>query len=136
MLDWITNLAVPEGLITAQGFPKVFAWLDRYRAAVAKAKATANGPTALDGQGAADAILRSDFGQSRVSVDPNDVTGLKEGTEVEFYPVDWLTGHRDRGRLVGLTTDEVTIAAPSKKDVEVHIHAPRAGFKIKETKKN
>jgi hypothetical protein len=136
MLNFTNALAVPEGLITAKIFPKVFAWLDRYEAAIEKAKSSAHAPTELDGQSAADAVLRSDFGQSKLSVDPNDPTALKEGTEVEVYPADWLTEHKERGRLVGLTADEVTIAVGSKKDVEIRVHAPRTDFKIREMGEN
>lgn len=136
MLDFVRGMPVPKGLITAEVFPKVFSWLDRYQAAIEKAKSSAHEPRTLDGQAVADSILRSDFGQSQLTVDAKDPTGLKEGTEVEIYPADWLTEHKDRGRLVGLTAHDVTIAVQSKKDVEMRIHAPRTGFKIRETRKN
>jgi len=35
-----------------------------------------------------------------------------------MYPADWVTDHRDRGRLVGLPVDEVRIAVKNKKDVD------------------
>jgi hypothetical protein len=130
VLDFMSGMQLPEDLISAKVFPKVFAWLDRYRAAIEKAKSSASEPTKLDGESAASNILRSDLGLSRVSVDDHDPTGLNEGEEVEMYPADWLTEHRDRGRLVGLTANEVTIAVEGKKDVEIRIHAPRTGFKI------
>ncbi|KAF2822895.1 hypothetical protein CC86DRAFT_299529 [Ophiobolus disseminans] len=132
MLDFISGMQLPEDLISATLFPKVFAWLDRYRAAVDKAKSSASQPTKLDGQAAAEHILRSDFGHSSCSVDANDPAGLRDGIEVQIYPADWVTEHKDQGRLVGLSADEVTIAVKSKKDVEIRIHAPRTGFKTKE----
>lgn len=123
-------MQLPSKLISEKQYPKVFAWLTRYRAACEAAKASAPKPTTLEGQAAADHILRSEFAESRGSVDENDPLGLKEGVEVEVYPADWVTEHRDRGRLVGLTPDEVTIAVESKAGVEFRVHAPRTGFKV------
>jgi hypothetical protein len=132
MLEFVSGMQLSKDTISNEIFPKVFAWFDRYQAAVEKAKATAQHPTTLDGQAAADHILGSEFGHSKISVDTKDPTGLREGVEVEIYPADWGTEHRDRGRLVGLAPDEVTIAVKSKENVEFRIHAPRTGFKIKE----
>lgn len=132
MLEFANGMLVPSELISANVFPRVFAWLDRYRAAIDEAKSSAPEPTKLDGQAAAEHVLRSDFGRSEMSIDEKDPTGLRAGVEVEIYPGDWVTEHKDRGRLIGLTVDEVIIAVRSEKDVEIRIHAPRTGFKIKE----
>ncbi|KAH7081390.1 hypothetical protein BKA63DRAFT_207414 [Paraphoma chrysanthemicola] len=132
MLDFVSGMELPENLISAKTFPKTFAWLDRYRAAVDQAKTSGREPTTLDGQAAADRIHRSEFGLAKVSVAGDDPTGLREGIDVEVFTADWVTEHKDRGRLVGLASDEVTIAVKSKENVEIRIHAPRTGFKIKE----
>ena len=53
---------------------------------------------------------------------------------VQVYPTDGggFT-HKDVGRLVKLTKDEVAIAVRSEtNDTEVHVHAPRWGFKVEE----
>ncbi|KAF2030913.1 hypothetical protein EK21DRAFT_100055 [Setomelanomma holmii] len=131
MLDFVTGLQLPENLISAKTFPRTFAWLDRYQAAVEKAKKSGPEPTALDGQAAADHIHRSEFGRAKVSVDGEDPTGLRDGANVEIFTADWVTEHKDRGRLVGLTADEVTIAVTSKENAVIRVHAPRTGFKIK-----
>jgi hypothetical protein len=131
MLDFVSSMQLPENLVSARIFPRTFAWLERYRAAVEQAKTSGPEPTTLDGQAAADHILRSEFGLAKVSIDGEDPTGLREGTNVEVFTADWVTEHRDRGRLVGLASDEVTIAVKSKESVEIRIHAPRTGFKIK-----
>ncbi|KAH7410101.1 hypothetical protein DE146DRAFT_338606 [Phaeosphaeria sp. MPI-PUGE-AT-0046c] len=130
MLDFATSMQLPPN-ISEKTFPRVFAWLERYRAAVEQAKSSSSQPATLDGQAAAKSILVSELGHPHVQVDRDDPASLDEGTEVEIYPGDWVTGHKDRGRLVGLTTDEVTIAVKSKGDVELRIHAPRTGFKIR-----
>jgi hypothetical protein len=132
MLEFVTGMNLPEDIISEKVFPRAFAYFDRYRAAVEKAKSDAPPPTPLDGPAAAEQIHRSEVGLATVSFDTNDPTGLKEGTEVEMYPADWSTEYRDRGRLVGLALDEVTISVKSKGNVELRVHAPRTGFKIKE----
>jgi hypothetical protein len=132
MLDFANDLQLPQDVVSKQIFPRTFAWLERYHAAVDKAMSTVSQPRALDGQAAAKHILTSGLGLSAVSVDRDDPASLSEGAEVEVYPADWVTEHRDQGRLVGLTQDEVTIAVKSKGDDEIRIHAPRTGFKIRE----
>lgn len=130
MLEFAAGLQLPEEVISEKIFPKTFAWFERYRAAVEKAKSSAPEPTTLDGEAAAKCIHTSESGQVKLSVDEKDPTGLKAGTEIEVYGADWGTEHRDSGRLVGLTPDEVTIAVKSKGGAEIRIHAPRTGFKI------
>lgn len=125
-------MQLPPDVVSEKLYPKAFAWLARYRAAREKAKASAPKPTALDGQAAADVILGSEFAETGGSVDESDPLGLKAGVEIEMYPADWGTEYRDRGRLVGLTPNEVTIAVKSKGGVEFRVHAPRTGFKVKE----
>lgn len=129
-------MELAKSLISKELFPRTFAWMARYRAAIEKAKSAAPEPTKLDGQAAADRILRSEATDPQVVVDKADPTGLAEGTEVEIYAADWGTEHRDRGRLVGLTPDEVIIAVKSKGNVEIRVHAPRIGFKIEKIGRN
>jgi hypothetical protein len=130
MLDFVAGMGLPQNLISEKIFPKTYAWFERYRAAVEKAKSSAPEPTTLDGEAAAKYIHASETGQSKLSVDENDPTGLREGSEIEVYGADWGTDYRDRGQLVGLSPDEVTIAVKSRAGAEIRIHAPRTGFKI------
>jgi hypothetical protein len=132
LLDFVSDMDVPKSTISVQIFPKTFAWLARYRAAVDAAKSASPKPMKLDGQGAADRLHRSELIQANAGFDHSDPTGLKEEIEVEIYAADWGSEHKDRGRLVGLTSDEVTVAVKSKRHVEIQVHAPRNGFKIKE----
>jgi hypothetical protein len=131
MLDFISGMQLPEDVVSERIFPRTFAWLTRYRAAVEKAKSTASEPRTVDGEAAAKSILTSGFGHTPVSVDGDDPASLSEGSQVQVYPADWVTEHKDQGRLVGLAPDEVTVAVKSKGDVEIRIHAPRTGFKIR-----
>jgi hypothetical protein len=132
MLEFVAGMQLPSDIISKEIFPRVFTWFEKYRAAVEEAKSNTGQPTPLDGPAAADRIHRSEFGLPEISFDEEDPAGLKEGADVDIYPADWGTEYRDRGRLVGLAPDEVTIAVKTKGNVELRIHAPRTGFKIKE----
>lgn len=77
-------------------------------------------------------ITGADYVGDEDGVDPKDPLGLEKGQDVEMWPTDTGFKHRDRGRLVSLTRDEVVIAAQSKVGgKEVRIHAPRSGFRVK-----
>ncbi|KAF1915838.1 hypothetical protein BDU57DRAFT_515600 [Ampelomyces quisqualis] len=132
MLDFVDGMQLPQDVISDKIFPRVYAWFERYRAAVDEAKSKAAQPAVLNGQDAAKRIRMSELELSQTVFDGADPAGLKEGTDVEIYPADWVTEHRDRGRLVALSADEVTIAVESREAVEIRIHAPRTGFKIRE----
>lgn len=57
--------------------------------------------------------------------------GLKKNQDVESWPIDTGSNHRDRGRLVALTSKEVVVVSQSKVGgKEVHIHHPRTNFTI------
>lgn len=132
LIDFVSDMELPRQVISDKVFPGTFSWIARYRAAVEKAKAANPKPALLDGQQAADHVFRSDRAYSHAAVDSDDPSDLKKGIEVEIYAADWGTEHRDSGRLVGLSPDEVTIAVKSQGDVEIRVHAPRTGFKVKE----
>jgi len=71
------------------------------------------------------------FAEKESSVEENDPIGLKKGTEVEVWPIDTGVRHRDHGRLVGLTRDEVVLSVRSEADgKEVRVHFPRTNFSI------
>lgn len=103
---------------------------------VEKAQAQAGKALRLQGVDAVQAVLSSDFTDKQLSVDSNDPVQLKEGTSVEVFPTDgggFMDKDKDRGRLIKLTKDEVAIAVQSEKgDKELHIHAPRWNFRIRE----
>jgi hypothetical protein len=123
-------MQLPPNIISNKVFPRTFAWLARYRAAVAKAKAAAPKPTEMNGHSAAEHIHGAELFDLQLSIDHSDPLALDEEMNVEIYPADWGTEYRDRGRLLGLTPNEVTIAVKDKRDIEIRIHAPRTGFKI------
>lgn len=123
--------ALPPNVVSQMQFPKVFAWIQRFRAALKATKSTAPKPVSLKGQEAVKAILNSDFAEPKGTVDANDPLGLKEGMEVELYPTDSGFTHHDRGHLVTLTPNEITVATRSKDESkEIRVHAPRSGFRV------
>jgi len=130
--DWLNGLkgALPQELISSTSYPKVFAWIARFNNALKAAKAKAPKPAALKGDAAAQRVLSAPFVDKDLSVDPADPLGLQQGTEVEVFPIDSGTNHRDQGRLIGLTENEIVLSIQAK-GKEVHLHWPRSGFRIK-----
>ncbi|MCJ1468581.1 hypothetical protein MMC07_007210 [Pseudocyphellaria aurata] len=130
---WVVELkgALPPSLISGEQFPKVYSWIDRFSKAISSAKASAPKPTTLRSAEAIKHILQADFAESEGQVDENDPVGLKKDQDVESWPIDTGSNHRDRGRLVALTSTEVVLASPSKVGgKEIHIHHPRTSFTI------
>lgn len=130
---WLTELkgALPAKIISEKQYPKVFAWIGRFRQAIANAKAIAPKPMRLKGADAIKKILAAGFAEADEALDSNDPTGLQRGEDVQVWPTDSGFLHKDRGRLVSLTADEVVIATQSKVGgKEVHIRTPRHGFRI------
>lgn len=133
--DWLAQMegAFPAEMISARLFPRTFSWMARFRKVVKEARESNAQRVAKEVKGgeALRHVERSAF--EEVEVDEDDPTGLREGTEVQVWPIDSGSSHRDRGKLVGLTKDEVVISARTKDEgKEVRIHAPRWGFRIKQ----
>lgn len=116
-------------MISAKQFPKTFAWVDRFSKVVGEAKAKAPKVTTLKGPQAAKSITEANF--NVVKVDEGDPLGLRAGQEVEVWPTDSGSSHKDRGTLVGLTANEVVIATKAQGGKEVRIHCPRTNFRIR-----
>lgn len=136
---WLLSLkgALPEDLFSKEQYPRTHAWIERFSAAIAKAKASVPKATTLKGEEAVQRVTEAGFAEALGKVDEKDPIGLKEGQEVELWPTDTGFTHKDRGRLLSLTKDEVVIAAKTKiSEKEVRIHAPRAGFGIRAVREN
>ena len=128
----VSTLAPPKELFTEEFYPKVYSWRNRFKEALEAAKSTAPKPVTLEGSDAVSAVLAADFSDKDLIVDANDPLQLKAGVEVKVFPTDGGGySHRDEGRLVKLTKDEVAIAVQSEQGAkEVHIHAPRWHFRV------
>jgi hypothetical protein len=126
--------ALPAEYISAERFPKTFKWIERFDAAVMAAVKENGKAKALSGAEAAEKIGSEGFAEKESSVDESDPSGLKKGTEVEVWPIDSGFSHKDRGKLVGLTTKEIVIEGRMEGGKGVRIHCPRHGFRIKRLK--
>jgi hypothetical protein len=130
---WLTTLpgALPPNIISPKQFPKVFAYIKRFEAAMKAAAKKAGKPKTIKGSEALQILSSSDFAEPEGSVDENDPTGLKKGQEIEVFPIESGFNRRDRGTLVRLDGHEVVVDGKTKDGVAVRIHAPRHGFRVK-----
>ena len=134
VFDWLIGLkgALPRDLISEKHYPKVFAWVERFNTAMKAARSAGPKPTTLKGDAALYRITHADFAEDYTTVDEQDPLGLKKGQEVEIWPTDSGSGHRDRGTLVGLTEVEVVVVVRSEEEgKEIRLHCPRTNFRIR-----
>lgn len=120
--------------ISAQHFPKVFSWIDRFEATVTAAAKSMGQPATIKGKEAAERIAKAEFAEKSGEVDPKDATGLRRGQEIEVFPIDSGFNNKDRGTLLALNTKEIVIETRTEKGGVVEIHAPRHGFRVKALK--
>lgn len=132
-LDWL--LGVPGGLesiyFNDKIYSKTYAWVERFRSAVKTAKKSAPKPVELKGPEASKHIYSASYSTDEKFVDDNDPLQIKEGEVVDVWPTDSGTNHRDQGKLVKISKDEVVIAVKGEQGEELHLHAPRWGFRIR-----
>ncbi|EME47055.1 hypothetical protein DOTSEDRAFT_20870 [Dothistroma septosporum NZE10] len=120
-----------------QAYPKVHAWVERFRQAATQAEQSNPGAGQIDeGAQAEEAIVKrildSSFTEEHaITVDEGDVLGLRRGQRVSVVPVDFGSTHKDEGELVGLSRDEVVILSdvPGGRG-QLRLHYPRINFKI------
>ena len=129
---WLLSMrgAIPESTASTREFPRVFSWIGRFDAALKRAGEKANKPTQLHGADAVKYITNGSLAEQYLKVDTNDPSGLREGETVEIHPVDSGFAHKDVGRLVKLTNEEVAIAVNAQEGQELVVHAPRWGFRV------
>ena len=135
---WLTTMkgALPPHIISPKQLPKVFAWIDRFNAAISVAKSKGPKPVTLKSEQAIKTVASSDFvvsgGKKKPVVDESDPLGLKAGQEVEVWPTDTGMRNHDRGVLVGLDRKETVVEVQGQKSEEkIRMHFPRGGFRIK-----
>jgi len=137
LYHWLIDMkgALPPDSISEEQFPRVFAWVSRFRAALKASRATSPNPVTLEGEDAIKHVLAADFAEKEGEIDKADPLGLERGMEVEVWPLDTGAAHSDRGRLIALTPDEVVLEIKSKvTEGEVRFHVPRRGFRVVKVK--
>lgn len=123
--------ALPKDVISPVQFPKVFAWIQRFRDALQQAKASAPKQVKLTGDEVVEYMQDARFAESVGEVAANDPLKLKAGDEVEVFPIDTGFSHRDRGTLLTLTPNEVVVG--KKMNVgggPIRVHYQRWGFRV------
>ncbi|KAI1344836.1 glutathione S-transferase [Xylariaceae sp. FL0016] len=119
--------------------PKVWAWFERFDAAIAAREAERGPLPTLDGAEAAKLVTASALaeGTERDTVAQDDpvvqAEGLQKGMRVAVWPSDYGFTRQDRGTLVKVDEEEFVIEAQGEYG-NIRLHAPRRGYKIgKET---
>ncbi|CAK7227376.1 hypothetical protein SBRCBS47491_006548 [Sporothrix bragantina] len=130
-----------EPALSPEQFPRLFAWIDRFNVAIRAARKSQPGlATKVDGVTAAQAIQTAAYFDAHSAaaspVDPTDpvtrAAGLRVGQRVVLWPTDTGMTHKDVGKLVRLTADEVVIEVAANDDAPpVLLHAPRHGFRVR-----
>ncbi|EFQ29168.1 glutathione S-transferase [Colletotrichum graminicola] len=132
---WLTRIpgALPQEQISAERFPKVFAWIGRFQKAVSAATKAAPEVATVSGDEAAGIVVSSPYNEAAGCVDAADALvaaeGLAAGDDVILWPADTGASHKDTGKLVSLDKDEVVIEVQGPKG-PARVHAPRHGFRV------
>jgi len=125
--------AMPDEFFGTGRYPATRAWLSRYDEAIGKAKYSAPQIGELEGPAAVEKVLSSPFQDEDLGVS-SDPLALKKGEVVSTWPIHTGYNHKDSGKLVKLTSNEVVIATMSQQGgKEVRIHHPRWNYTIAST---
>ncbi|KAF2727440.1 hypothetical protein EJ04DRAFT_451316, partial [Polyplosphaeria fusca] len=92
--------SLPENAASVYHFPRVFAWMKRFRAALEKAKTWARKGMILKARDTDKAILSSEPTEPKGRVEQANPWDLSKGAEVEMYGAIWGHRYRDGGLLV------------------------------------
>lgn len=139
----MTSFGTADSIFKPQAdspFPLTLAWLEHIRSALQQAKEShpqQGKPELISADEAARRVLAARPEPSSTSVDEQEpllVAGwLKIGDEVEVTPTD--TGKvPQRGTLVGLNSERVSLDVQGEQGAKVRVHAPRHGFDVKKIK--
>ena len=133
LFSWLFGMkgAVDE-IATKADFPRTFAWVERFEKAVKEAQAKASKVVNIKGPEIEKAWETAGWGEeSGMQVDKRDPIKLGAGEEVEVFPAETGFNHKDQGRLIGLTPEEVVIEKHTLAGHAIRIHAPRRGFRVR-----
>ncbi|KAF2140402.1 uncharacterized protein K452DRAFT_360016 [Aplosporella prunicola CBS 121167] len=145
-LDWLLHDPFMAGALTpyerthlTTTYPLTTALLTRFRAHLSSPTINAwdaeraAPPSPITGAEAAAAVAGAPWAEPELKVDAAqaEALGVAESAEVEVWPTDYGSAHRDRGRLIGLGVGEVVLAVKGEGDAEFRVHFPREGFAVK-----
>ncbi|KAL6831397.1 hypothetical protein J3E69DRAFT_329372 [Trichoderma sp. SZMC 28015] len=135
-LVWLERVhgAIPDEWIPRGEFPKVFAWMERFKSVAAKAQEELGEVKTLTGDEAAELILGSEFYEEEGQVNEGDALvqqlGLKKGQLVRVWPTDTGVNHKELGELVSINEKEVVVEAKAEEGGSTRVHAQRHGFAV------
>jgi glutathione S-transferase len=110
-------------------FPRAYAFLARFRAVVT---ACANSPVNTYVQGTeAIGLLESTSLADVENVVQENPAHLVSGQTVAVSRTDDISGHKEIGVLVALSSHESVIAVGTSKGPRLHVHCPRRNFMVK-----
>lgn len=135
--DWVIGKSMYMGenldpdVISEPHFPRVYAYVERFRQAIEDAQSKSGEPIILSSDDAIKRILESDYWEKELTVDELDPLKLRKGQMVKVFPSDYGSGHQDVGKLVSLCKREVVIETKVKDgNGHLRLHFPRHNFKI------
>lgn len=149
VFDWLVNDRFMEGALGVdlgaweRRFPRTVAWVRRWRAWVqgrgvwdAEAEGAVKELREVGTEEVAKRVFGEGVGFVGVEEEFDEVgtreLGLEKGAVVEVWPTDYGSPQRDRGRLVGLRTNEVVVEVDvEEKGKCVRLHFPRTGFAVR-----
>lgn len=132
-LDWANGMkgALDHDVISEHHYPKVFAWMDRFKKTLSQARAASPKPMTLSSEEALLRFKSAEFSEPEGEVDTTDALKLQKGQEVMVWPTDSGSAYRDRGKLLVLNTQEVVVQRKAlDNQTDVRIHCPRTNFRI------
>lgn len=125
---------LPTDKFSAKVFPKVYSWIDRFKAAVTAAEEKQGKQLVVEADEAQKIVTGAAYHDKELDVDETDfdakAMGLKKGDNVTVGPTDFGLTKRDKGTLVGLNEEEVVIETKTSTGGTIRAHAPRHSFRI------
>lgn len=135
-LLWLERVpgVMPEEWISKEVFPRVFAWMERFKGVGEAALEELGEVKSLTGEEAARLVLGSGYHEVEGEVDEGDalvrLRGLKKGQLVQVWPTDTGSNHKELGELVSIDEREVVVEAKAEDGGSVRVHAQRHGFAV------
>ncbi len=123
--------ALDRDVISEHHYPKVFAWMYRFKETLAEARAASPKPMTLSSEEALLRFKSAGFSEPEGEVEATDVLKLQKGQEVMVWPTDSGSEYRDSGQLLALNVQEVVVQSKTlDKQTDVRIHWPRTNIRI------
>ncbi|KAF1816345.1 glutathione S-transferase [Eremomyces bilateralis CBS 781.70] len=138
LFDWLIEMPGALPAEWSKQFPRVWAWVARFRAVLKETRNLAPKAVTFKPEETVSYVLSAQFAPVLDSagpagqvewVDPADSLGLKAGDSVTVWPIDSGMTHKDQGKLVRLSVNEVIIEKEVKGST-IRVSMPRWNFRI------